>query len=290
MVDTTGVNPAEDYLTHYFDIARYKWIFVISISLFMVLFLLAFQPFGVNNFDPHFHISLEFVLVVSSFGLVVTGTLAVNEFLLRPLLLKQLTRLQLYGWLAWVYILVATVVFIYYNYLGEWHDLKWASYLGFIRDISMLISIPIAGFIFFIRHESLKSEFVRLQSIHLEAPASKLMHFCSDNQKDQVSVALEDLLYLESQDNYLAIVYIEQGIRRATLVRTSLKRLESSLDEPVLVRCHRSFIVNLLRVRSCHGNRHGLKLGVDGADRSVPVSRTFTGSVLQKLGTIPAQT
>ena len=288
-MNTTGANSSEDYLTHYFDIALYKWIFVISIGLFMVLFLLAFQPFGVNNFDPHFHISMEFVLIVSSFGLLVTGTLAVNEFLLRPLLLRRLTRLQLYGWLAWVFILVATVVFGFYNYLGDWHDLKWTSYLGFIRDIGMLISIPVAGFIFFIRHESLKSEFVRLQSIHLVAPASKLMHFCSDNQKDQISVVLEDLLYLESQDNYLAIVYLERGVRRTALVRTSLKRLESSLDEPVLVRCHRSFIVNLLRVRNCHGNRHGLKLGVDGADRSIPVSRSFTGSVLQKLGTHPAQ-
>jgi len=287
---TIQAHSTEDYLTHYFDIAFYKWVFVLSIGLFMVLFLLAFQPFGVNNFDPHFHISLEFILVISSFGLVVTGTLAVNEFLLRPLLLRRLTRLQLYGWLAWVYILVATVVFVFYNYLGNWHDLKLTSYIGFIRDIGMLISIPIAGFIFFIRHESLKSEYVRLQSIHLEAPASKLMHFCSDNQKDQVSMALTDLLYLESQDNYVAIVYIDQGVRRGALIRSSLKRLERSLDEPALVRCHRSYIVNLLRVRSCHGNRHGLKLGVDGADHSVPVSRSYTDAILQNLGSIPAQT
>lgn len=286
---TAQAHSTEDYLTHYFDIAFYKWIFVLSIGLFMVLFLLAFQPFGVNNFDPQFHISVEFILVISSFGLVVTGTLAVNEFLLRPLLLSRLSRLQLYGWLAWVYVLVATVVFGFYNYLGEWHDLKLTSYLGFIRDIGMLISIPIAGFIFFIRHESLKSEYVRLQSIHLEAPASKLMHFCSDNKKDQVSMALSDLLYLESQDNYVAIVYMEQGVRRVALIRSSLKRLEASLDEPVLIRCHRSYIVNLLRVRSCHGNRHGLKLGVDGAHHSIPVSRSFTAVVLQNLGSTSTQ-
>jgi hypothetical protein len=287
---TTHAHSTEDYLTHYFDIAFYKWVFVLSIALFMVLFLLAFQPFGVSNFDPNFHISLEFFLVISSFGLVVSGTLAVNEFLLRPLLLKRLTRLQLYCWLAWVYILVATVVFVFYNYLGEWHDLKWTSFLGFIRDIGMLISIPVAGFIFFIRHESLKSEYVRLQSIHLEVPASKLMHFCSDNQKDQVSMALTDLLYLESQDNYVAVVYMDQGVRRGALIRSSLKRLEGSLGEPALIRCHRSYIVNLLRVRSCYGNRHGLKLGVDGADGSVPVSRSYTDAVLQNLGSTPAQT
>jgi len=273
-----------DYLVHYFGIPRYQWIFVLSIGIFMVLFLLAFQPFGVNNFDPKFHISLKFLISILAFGTVVVLSLAVNEFLLRPLLIKQLDRRKLIAWLVWTYLLTATVIFYFYNYLGNWHDFRLASYFGFIRDIGMLISLPVAGFIFYVRHESLKSEYVQLKSIHMQAPASKLLHFSSDNNKDQISVALEDLLFLESQDNYVAVVFLDQGARRGTLIRSSLKRLEDANDEPMLLRCHRSFMVNLLRVRTCHGNQHGLKLGVDGADRSVPVSRTYTEEVLQRLG------
>jgi hypothetical protein len=41
-------------------------------------------------------------------------------------------------------------------------------------------------------------------------------------------------------------------------------------------------------VRGCQGNRHGLQLTLEGADRPVPVSRVYTGSVLQKLGSEPA--
>jgi len=48
---------SQDYLSHYFDIARYQLLFALFISVFMMLFLLVFQPFGVNNFDPTFHIS-----------------------------------------------------------------------------------------------------------------------------------------------------------------------------------------------------------------------------------------
>jgi hypothetical protein len=274
----------EDYLVHYFDIARYKLIYILSISIFMVLFLLAFQPFGVNNFDPGFHISLEFLLIVTVFGLVVAASLTINEFLLRPLLIRKLTRPKLIGWLAWTYLLIATVVFLFYNFIGNWHDLRWSSYFEFILDLGMLFSIPLAGFIFFIRHESLKSEYVQLQSIHLAGPGSKLIHISSDNGKDKISVAMDMLLYLESQDNYVAVVYLDKDQRRAVLIRSSLKRLGASIDEPSLIRCHRSFMVNLARVRSCHGNRHGLRLGVDGADNSIPVSRAYTESILQKLG------
>jgi len=283
----TDSDASRDPLVHYFGIARYQWLFALAIGAFITLFLLAFQPFGVNNFDPTFHIGLEFALAVSAFGVVVTATVAANEFLLRPVLLRRLSRRRLFAWLAWTLLLIATVVFLFYNLLGGWHDFHWRSYLGFIRDISMLLSLPIAGFLFYLRHEWLKSEYVQLQAIHLATPVSRLLHFSSDNGKDQVSVALDDLLYLESQDNYVAVTWTEDGARRASLIRSSLKRLEATLDEPLLLRCHRSFIVNLGRVRGCQGNRHGLKLTLEGADRPVPVSRAYTETLLEKLGATP---
>ena len=279
---------SQDYLVHYFGIARYQWLFALTIGAFITLFLLAFQPFGVNNFDPTFHIGLEFALAATAFGILVAATVAANEFLLRPLLLRRLNRGRLFAWLAWTLLLIATVVFLFYNLLGDWHDFRWRSYLGFIRDICMLVSLPIAGFLFYLRHESLKSEFVQLQAIRLATPAARLLHFASDNGKDQVSVALDDLLYLESQDNYVAVTWVQGGARRASLIRSSLKRLEEALDEPLLLRCHRSFIVNLGRVRGCQGNRHGLKLTLEGADREVPVSRAYTATLLDKLGATPA--
>jgi hypothetical protein len=279
---------SQDYLAHYFDIPRYQWLFALSIGAFVALFLLAFQPFGVNNFDPSFRISPEFALAVATFGAVITAAVAANEFLLRPLVLPRLSRRGLIAWLAWTFLLVDTVAFLLYNLLGSWHDWHWASYLGFIRDVSMLISLPVAGFLFYIHHQWLKSEYVQLQAIRLAAPSPRLLHFSSDNGKDQLAVALDDLLYLESQDNYVAVNRMEGGTRRASLIRSSLKRLEDSLDEPLLLRCHRSFIVNLGRVRGCQGNRHGLQLTLEGADRPVPVSRAYTGAVLQKLGSEPA--
>jgi hypothetical protein len=271
-------------LAHFLDLPRYKWIFCISVSVFVVLFLLAFQPFGVTNFDPQFTLSLEFVLVVCAFGLVVLTTLAINEFLLRFLAPALTTWARLMVWLGWTYLLVGTVVYLFYNFLGDWHDLSWRSYAGFVRDIGMMITLPVAGFLFYIRHESLKSEFVQLQTFKAAAPSATLVQFVSDNLNENFSVALDDVLYLESQDNYLAVAWKEGDQPRSTLIRSSLKKQESFLSASSLVRCHRSFMVNLLRVRRCQGNQHGLKLGLLGTDRVIPVSRAYTAEVLQKLG------
>jgi len=97
-------------------------------------------------------------------------------------------------------------------------------------------------------------------------------------------VSLGNLLYLESEDNYVNVVYLEGDQPRSHLIRSSLKRLEDIFVEPDLARCHRSFIVNLERVRSCRGNRHGLHLKLAGMGGIVPVSRTYTGKVLSTAG------
>lgn len=277
-------NARVDYLAHYLEITRYKWIFVLSISLFFGFFLLVFQPFGVNNFDPSFRISLQFFLVILSFSVVIFTVLATSDFLLRPLVLKNPDRTQLVVWLAWDYLLVSSTAFGFYNYVGDWHDLSWASYLGFVRDVSMVITFPVAAFLFYIRHEFLKSEFVQLRALKPTIAPPGMVHFSSDNDKDKISVAREDFLYLESQDNYVTVVYMDNGTRKSALIRSSLKRLEAMLtDSILLLRCHRSFIVNLSRVRTCQGNRHGLKLNLEGEEKSIPVSRGYTERLLQAL-------
>ncbi len=271
-----------------FDDPANKWLFAGSIGLFIALFMMAFLPFGVTNHDPDFRLNLAFVTMLLGFGAVVALVLAANEFLLRPLLFSVLTPARLVAWIAWVYVLVGSVVFLLYNFVGGWHDFIFASWLGFLRDVGMMVTFPIAGFLFYLRHEALKSEYTRLQSSPPE-PSDALVTFTSENGKDPLVVSLRDLLYLESEDNYVSISYLEGEQARSHLVRSSLKRLEGMLDDPNLARCHRSFIVNLARVRSCRGNRHGLHLKLSGMDGMVPVSRKYTENILAALRVEPAE-
>ncbi|MEZ5460688.1 LytTR family DNA-binding domain-containing protein [Dokdonella sp.] len=273
----------DDWLVHYLELPRYKAIFVVSIGLFLCGFLLIFQPFGVSNYDPQFEIDLDFVGYMLGLGGAVTAALAASEFVLRPLMLPAATRGSMIGWIAWDYVLAGSVAYVYYNHLGDWHDLSVASYLGFLRDVGLVISFPVAGFLLHIRHIGLASRFVHLTATPRGEPSQELLQFTSDNGKDVLTLAAGDLLYLESQDNYLEVVYLLNGERRSQLIRSSLKRVEA-MDLPGLVRCHRSFMVNLLQVRACNGNQHGLKLSLTSVDQPLPVSRGYTAAILEALG------
>ncbi len=96
-----------------------------------------------------------------------------------------------------------------------------------------------------------------------------------ENLDESLELPADQLLYIESADNY-AIVYFLQGRQTARkALRSSLKRLETQLSGSPLVRCHRAFIANLDKVVSVSGNAQGYRLRLQGVDREIPVSRQY---------------
>jgi hypothetical protein len=273
----------DDHLLHCVDLPWYKWVFAISVGGFLTLFLVVFQPFGVTNHDPGFRINLTFLLSMAGVGVAATAALAVNEFVLRPLLLPAPRRPQLLAWLAWDYLLVCTTAYLYYNYMGDWHDFGWAAYLRFIPDVALVISFPVTAFLFYLRHQGVIQRLVHLTASGPAKPSAERVHLSADNERELFTVALGDLLYLESQDNYVTVVYLHEGELRSRLLRSSLKRLADRLPASCM-RCHRSFIVNLAQVRTCHGNPQGLKLQLQCVEQPLPVSRSYAPAVLAALG------
>lgn len=280
---------SEDHLLHCVELPWYKGVFVTMVGAFLALFLIVFQPFGVSNHDPDFQIDLPFLSYMLGAGLAVAMALAISEFVLRPALLPAPRLAHLLAWLAWDYLLAGTVAYLYYNLLGDWHDFSWLSYLRFLPDVALVISFPVVAFIFFLRHQAVVARLVHLTSAGPQITSPELLHLSADNEREVFTIASGDLLYLESQDNYVTVVYLHEGRRLTRLLRSSLKRLEGMLPASCR-RCHRSFVVNLTQVRACHGNQHGLKLHFAGGDEAVPVSRAYASIILAALGNPSAPT
>jgi DNA-binding LytR/AlgR family response regulator len=107
--------------------------------------------------------------------------------------------------------------------------------------------------------------------------------FIAENEKDKVELLPEQLLYIEAADNYSNIVFIEEEKIKKQLIRSSLKRIESQVNFELILRCHRTFIVNLKNVKKVEGNAAGYKLYFNKDNYFVPVSRNYGNSILEKL-------
>ncbi|MCC6372518.1 MAG: LytTR family transcriptional regulator [Bacteroidia bacterium] len=105
----------------------------------------------------------------------------------------------------------------------------------------------------------------------------------AENEKDRITFNTENLRYIESADNYSTLVSFENSTRKKQLIRSSLKRIESQLTDEFIVRCHRTYIVNLRQVKSAEGNAAGYTLSFYDVEETIPVSRNYVSVVNEKL-------
>jgi DNA-binding LytR/AlgR family response regulator len=99
-----------------------------------------------------------------------------------------------------------------------------------------------------------------------------------------VEVALSDILFIKSADNYCELALIDELSGSRKLLRCSLTNLLKQLpSDSQVLRCHRSYAVNLLLVKSWQGNAGGLQLAMQSGDVVVPVSRTYVDVIKQSL-------
>jgi DNA-binding LytR/AlgR family response regulator len=111
-----------------------------------------------------------------------------------------------------------------------------------------------------------------------------MVSFTDEKGVLKFSVKKEDLLYIEAADNYILIHYMASRKPVKYMIRTSLKRIEQEMPDAGLVRCHRSFIVNIDNVKVIRKEKEGLIIGFGSPeDSTVPISKTYIDGFIRKL-------
>ena len=96
------------------------------------------------------------------------------------------------------------------------------------------------------------------------------------------SVKKENLLYIESAENYVSVCYLNKGKVSKYLLRDTLKKVEESFAGTDVIRCHRSYMVNFEKVKVIKKERDGLKLELDNVSvADIPVSKTYVSTVME---------
>jgi hypothetical protein len=108
--------------------------------------------------------------------------------------------------------------------------------------------------------------------------------FVSENGKEQVAMAPDDIRYITSADNYVQIHFIKDNKQVAQLLRNTLRKAEEALSTyPQFFRCHRAYIVNLSAVEHVSGNAQGYKLQLKDVAEPIPVSRNLNARIAERI-------
>jgi len=108
----------------------------------------------------------------------------------------------------------------------------------------------------------------------------RMINFYDEAGKHRLTINSEDLYYIESTDNYVTLFIHDSGRLKKMMLRNTMKRLEKELEETLISRCHRSYMVNFEKVKMVRLSGTSLYIYLASEDEiKIPVSRTYTESV-----------
>ena len=97
---------------------------------------------------------------------------------------------------------------------------------------------------------------------------------------ESVTLQISHLLYIEAVGNYVKVRYLRDNQVHADMLRATMKQMEETLQGyPMIVRCHRAFLVNLGQVEQIVSHSGSTQLIVKHCHESLPVSRSNMAQV-----------
>lgn len=102
---------------------------------------------------------------------------------------------------------------------------------------------------------------------------------------EHVTLEISDLLYIEAVGNYVKVCQLQGNEVHTNMLRATMKQMEDSLQAyPMIVRCHRAFMVNLGQVEQISSNSRAMQLVMRLSHDAIPVSRSNVNKLKELLG------
>lgn len=279
---------------------RSNIMFIAGLVVFVLFFTITYTPnyginedvtslsdmVGSNTAILQWYHHQELCLPITCAIILVTTTL--SRLLL--LLLTRTGRLHEGEYLLWqLGEVVATSLFI---------DLFLSLYLhlGFFEYVPLVllvyISVAIYPYAFYwllvermdrdIRIAEAQRTIVQLRQ-GIEKAENNMVRFADDKGGVKLVVSSDNVICIEAAGNYVTILYTNGKRLMRYSLRNTLKGIEEVCGRGPLVRCHRSYYLNLDKVKLLRKGTDGIyaEMEMDGVD-DIPVSKSYATEVMQR--------
>jgi uncharacterized protein YunC (DUF1805 family) len=270
--------PIPDYLVEKKNILS----LILFTSLFALVFINIYSPFGA---DKWFNVTrLEF-LIYSSL-VILTGVLVVVISRIVMYYVCRRQMINIWQYLAWIgaeVLMMALFYAIFDKFILK--DIRIFSDLVKIsaQNTALVLLLPYSVLWLYFSWSDKKEQIERMAEMQsLPDNSRDMIPFYDDKSALKFSVKKENLLYLESTENYISICYLNKGKVSKYLLRDTMKKMEENFAGTEIIRCHRSYMVNFEKVKVIRKDKDGLKLELDNPSIiDIPVSKTYADNVMQ---------
>ncbi len=280
-----------NYPYPFYENARQGFKICLGIGIFITAFCFFFRPFGLDELSTLGLIGYGLVsFLICSFHIVVL-----------PLIFKK--NLKTEGWkiykeILWILAINISLAFGNYFYsgfifrAGYRFDIKIFLIVLFCTIIVAVIpAIAIILYKQLFVYKKILKDVKKIDAKLIESNNSykhiskelKVLTL-SESKKDQFKINANDFVLLSSAGNYVEIFFKENQTIQKKLLRNNIYKIEQQLKKfDHIIRCHRSHIVNLNHIKKVTGNLQGYQLSIEGLENLIPVSRSYSKAIKNKI-------
>ena len=271
-------------------------VFVMAVTT--VIFITIFRPFRIYE-SLDFLVSQKPVHLIDStedaFYLAMTSVVLIGSLMVlcsRIILVKSMReKLSYRGFLLWCgleFVVVALGITIWSSAL--FHPGSTGIFSLFLKVLGRTTCILFIPYVFcwlyiIIIDKASQLKALR-ESLDKDEVANQKAHIIlyDDHNEMRLTVKREDMVMIESADNYLCVWYLNNEQIKKTMIRNTMKRVAEQLSDSCMQRCHRSYMINMDRVKILRRDKEGvfIEFGIDGVF-DVPISKTYLQNITEWL-------
>lgn len=267
---------------------------VVAIVLFSIIFMLIYGPYSSTSWLTLMVDQSQgtgwvnrFYSVMASvlFYLVAIAFLGLSKVVLYYIGKKvQLYNGHLVSWIGGEVVLISLIYTVFTVLLNLADPNLFLPIWG--RAVLVLSFIIVVPYIICLQHATNRHQSQLLDRLGMnmvndkvEGADSKLINLVDSTGKLKMSINVDSLYYVESQDNYVKIYYDSDGKLCNYMLRSTTKSIEAKFGE-WLVRCHRGYLVNKNKIRIFRNDRDGMYVCLMHDNiRQIPVSKSYASNI-----------
>ena len=271
---------------------------VLAMAIITVVFITVFRPFRIYE-------SLDFLITHNlshlidstedAFYLAMTSAVVLGSVMVlcsRIILVKSVRdKLSYRGFLVWCgveFIIVALGITIWSATLFHPENIGiFSLFFKVLGRTSCILLIPyiFCGLYIVIIDKASQIKALR-ESIDKQKDSQQKTHilFYDDHSEMRLTVKSEDLLLIESADNYICVWYMNNDQVKKSMIRNTMTRVVEQLKDSSVQRCHRSYMINMDKVKILRRDKEGvfIEFGIEGVF-DVPISKTYLKNITEWL-------
>jgi DNA-binding LytR/AlgR family response regulator len=265
-----------DYLVDKLNVLRQ----ISFTAIFALIFINIYAPFNAEGwFDAG---KAELFLFSSLY--ILAGMLVIVVSRLVFIRIASKTRIIYLSYILWnlleVFLLASTYtamdLFMLHNDANPFEH-----FIKMLLGTLFVLIIPYSISWLYYSWQDQKRRLEELSKVTSKAYKTRSMiNFYDETNKLRFTLNSRDVLYIESTDNYVTVFVEDKERVKKIMLRNTMKKLEKELENTMICRCHRSYMVNFENVKMVRLSGTNLYIYLKNREEDrIPVSRTYAEKV-----------